>query len=115
MLDAGATDLHVTTGSSPMLRLDGKLVPLKTPPLGPVDTKQLCYSILNDKQKHSFEEALELDMSFGVKGLARFRANIYMQKGAVAGAFRLIPYKIPEFDALGLPGSSKTSPKSRAA
>jgi len=103
MLDAGATDLHVTTGTAPMLRLDGKLVPLKTPPLGPVDTKQLCYSILNDKQKHAFEEELELDMSFGVKGLARFRANIYMQKGAVAGAFRLIPYKIPEFDALGLP------------
>ena len=103
MLDAGATDLHVTTGTPPMVRLDGSLVPLKTPPLGPVETKQLCYSILNDKQKHAFEEALELDLSFGVKGLARFRANVYMQKGAVAGAFRLIPYKIPEFEALGLP------------
>ncbi len=103
MLDQGATDLHITTGSPPQLRLDGKLVPLKTPALGPVETKQLCYSILSDKQKHAFEEALELDLSFGVKGLARFRANVYLQKGAVAGAFRLIPYRIPVFDELGLP------------
>jgi twitching motility protein PilT len=103
VLDQGATDLHITTGSPPQLRLDGKLVPLKTPPLGPVETKQLCYSILSDKQKQAFEEALELDLSFGVKGLARFRANIYLQKGAVAGAFRLIPYRIPTFEELGLP------------
>ncbi len=103
MLDQGATDLHITTASPPQLRLDGKLVPLKTPALGPVETKQLCYSILSDKQKHAFEEALELDLSFGVKGLARFRANIYLQKGAVAGAFRLIPYRIPVFEELGLP------------
>jgi twitching motility protein PilT len=79
------------------------LIPLKTPPLSAVQSKQLCYSILNEKQKHKFEEELELDMSFGVKGLARFRANVYTQKGAVAGAFRLIPYAIPEFEKLGLP------------
>jgi twitching motility protein PilT len=103
MLDQGSTDLHITAGSAPQLRLDGKLVPLRTPPLGPVETKQLCYSILSDKQKHRFEEDMELDLSFGVKGLARFRANVFLQKGAVAGAFRLIPYKIPEFDELGLP------------
>jgi len=103
MLDQGATDLHVTTNSPPMLRLDGRLVPLRTPPFKPDDTKALCYSILSDKQKHRFEEDLELDMSFGVKGLARFRANLYMQKGAVSGAFRLIPYKIRTFDELGLP------------
>src|SRR5690606_31676714 len=97
------TDLHVTNGSPPMLRLDGRLVPLRTPPFSPDDTKALCYSILSDKQKHRFEEDLELDLSFGVKGLARFRSNLYMQKGAVSGAFRLIPYEIKTFDQLGLP------------
>ena len=103
MLDQGATDLHITQASPPMLRLDGRLVPLRTPPFKPDDTKALCYSILSDKQKHRFEEDLEIDLSFGVKGLARFRANLYMQKGAVAGAFRLIPYEIRTFDELGLP------------
>lgn len=103
MMDQGATDLHVTTSSPPMLRLDGRLVPLRTPPFTNDDTRSLCYSILSDKQKHRFEEDLELDLSFGVKGLARFRANLYMQKGAVAGAFRLIPYEIRTFEQLGLP------------
>ena len=103
MLEQGATDLHVTTNSPPMLRLDGRLVPLRTPPFKPDDTKALCYSILSDKQKHRFEEELEVDLSFGVKGLARFRANLYQQKGAVAGAFRLIPYEIRTFEELKLP------------
>jgi twitching motility protein PilT len=103
MVEKGASDLHVTTGSPPQLRIDGKLVPLKTPPLTPVDTKQLSYSILTDAQKHKFEEENELDLSFGVKGLSRFRANIFMQRGAVAGAFRTIPFKILTFQELGLP------------
>lgn len=103
MLEQGATDLHVTMNSPPMLRLDGRLVPLRTPPFSADDSRTLCYSILSDKQKHRFEENLELDLSFGVKGLARFRANLYMQKGAVAGAFRLIPYEIRTFETLGLP------------
>src|SRR5512140_2789818 len=103
MVEKGASDLHVTTGTPPQLRIDGKLVPLKTPPLSPVDTKQLCYSILTDAQKHKFEEESELDLSFGVKGLSRFRANIFMQRGAVAGAFRTIPFKILTFQELGLP------------
>src|SRR5512140_1279999 len=103
MVEKGASDLHVTTGSPPQLRIDGKLVPLKTPPLSPVDTKQLCYSILTDAQKHKFEEESELDLSFGVKGLSRFRANVFMQRGAVAGAFRTIPFKILTFAELGLP------------
>jgi len=103
MVEKGASDLHVTTGSPPQLRIDGKLVPLKTPPLSPVDTKQLSYSILTDAQKHKFEEESELDLSFGVKGLSRFRANIFMQRGAVAGAFRTIPFKILTFAELGLP------------
>jgi twitching motility protein PilT len=103
MIEKGASDLHVTTGSAPQLRIDGHLVPLKMPPFSSQDTKQLCYSILTDAQKHKFEENNELDLSFGVKGLARFRSNIFVQRGAVAGAFRTIPYKILTFEELGLP------------
>jgi len=103
MVEKGASDLHITTGSPPQLRIDGKLVPLKTAPMTPVETKQICYSILTDAQKHKFEEENELDISFGVKGLSRFRANIFMQRGAVAGAFRVIPFKILTFAELGLP------------
>jgi len=103
MIDKGASDLHITTGSPPQLRIDGTLVPLRVPPLTPVDTKQLCYSILTDAQKVRFEEDLSLDLSFGVKNLARFRSNIFMQRGAVAGAFRVIPFKILSFTELGLP------------
>jgi len=103
MIEKGASDLHITTGSAPQLRIDGSLAPLKTPPLTPTDTKQLCYSILTDAQKHKFEEDNELDLSFGVKGLSRFRANIFLQRGAVSGAFRTIPFKILSFQELGLP------------
>jgi twitching motility protein PilT len=103
MVEKGASDLHITTGSAPQLRIDGNLVPLKMGALSPVETKQLCYSILTDAQKHKFEEESELDLSFGVKGLSRFRANIFMQRGAVAGAFRTIPFKILSFADLGLP------------
>ena len=91
MIEKGASDLHVTTGSPPQLRINGSLTPVKMPALTPQDTKQLCYSILTDSQKHRFEETNELDLSFGVKGLARFRANVFVQRGAVAGAFRTIP------------------------
>jgi len=103
MIEKGASDLHITTGTPPQLRIDGRLTPLKTPPLNPTETKQLCYSILTDAQKHKFEEYNELDLSFGVKGLSRFRANIFMQRGAVSGAFRSIPFKIMTFQELGLP------------
>ena len=103
MIEKGASDLHITTQSPPQLRIDGKLHPLKMPPLSPSETKQLCYSILTDAQKHKFEESNELDLSFGVRGLSRFRSNIFTQRGAVAGAFRSIPYKIMSFEELGLP------------
>ncbi len=103
MLDKGASDLHVTTGSPPQLRIDGDLVPLRTDALTPVDTKQLCYSVLTDAQKLRFEEDQELDLSFGVKGMARFRANLFVQRGAVAGAFRLIPFNIMPLEDLGVP------------
>jgi len=103
MIEKGASDLHITTGSPPQLRIDGSLVPLKLPPLMPPDTKNLCYSILTEEQKTKFEKSNELDLSFGVKGLSRFRANIFMQRGAVAAAFRAIPFKIMSFEELGLP------------
>ncbi len=103
MVERGASDLHLTPGAPPMIRIRGDLHPLDYPPLKPQDTRQLCYSILTDAQKHRFEEQLELDLSFGVRGLSRFRANIFMQRGACAGAFRLIPYQIRSFQELGLP------------
>ncbi len=103
MIEKGATDLHVTTGSPPQIRIDGNLVPLKSPPLTAPETKQLCYSILTDSQKQKFEENWELDLSFGVKGLSRFRANVFMQRGAVAGSFRAIPFRIMSFEELGIP------------
>ena len=103
MVEKGASDLHITTGTPPLLRIDGAIVPLKLPPLGPIETKAICYSVLTEEQRAHFEKNNELDLSFGVKGLSRFRANIYMQRGAVAGAFRTIPFKILSFDELGLP------------
>jgi twitching motility protein PilT len=103
MIEKGASDLHITTGSPPRLRVDGKLIPLDHPPLTPAETKSLCYSILTDNQKHKFEESNELDLSFGVKNLSRFRGNIFMQRGAVAAAFRTIPFEIRTFKELGLP------------
>ncbi len=103
MIDRGASDLHITTGTPPQLRVDGKLVPLKTPPLTAIETKQLCYSVLTDSQKHRYEEENELDLSFGVRSLSRFRANLFTQRGAVGGAFRAIPFQIRQFQDLGVP------------
>src|SRR5258708_12441886 len=103
MTEMGGTDLHVTTNSPPQIRVDGKLRPMDIPPLTAVDTKQLAYSVLTDAQKHRFEENLELDFSFGIKGMARFRANVFMQRGAVAAVYRPIPYEIRDFKQLGLP------------
>ncbi|MGA3119806.1 MAG: type IV pilus twitching motility protein PilT [Polyangiaceae bacterium] len=103
MVEKGASDMHITTGTPPLLRVDGSIVPLKLPPLGPVDTKQLCFSALSEEQRAHFEKHNELDLSFGIKSLSRFRANIFTQRGAVAGAFRTIPFKILSFDELGLP------------
>jgi twitching motility protein PilT len=107
MYEKGASDLHITTGIPPTIRVDGRLLPMPAEPLTPPDTKRLCYSILTEAQKQRFEEELELDLSFGVKGLSRFRANIYMQRGAVAGAFRTIPFRVRSFDELGLPANLK--------
>jgi twitching motility protein PilT len=103
LVEQSGTDLHVTTNSPPQIRVDGKLVPLQLPPLTAPETKALAYSVLTENQKHRFEENLELDFSFGVRGLARFRANIFSQRGAVAAAFRTIPWEVKNFQDLGLP------------
>jgi twitching motility protein PilT len=102
------SDLHVTTGSPPQVRVHGHLRPLEGyRNLTSADTKQLAYSVLTDAQKHRFEENLELDFSFGVKGLSRFRANLFNQRGAVGAVFRAIPYEIKPFEDLGLPNIVK--------
>jgi twitching motility protein PilT len=103
VIEKQASDLHLCAGSPPQLRIDGQLVPVKLPPLSAIESKQLCYSVLTDAQKLRFEEEQELDLSFGVKDLARFRANIFVERGAVAGAFRLIPARAVTFEDLGLP------------
>jgi twitching motility protein PilT len=103
MTELGGSDLHITTNSPPMVRVHGILRPLDYPELTPADTKQVAYSVLTDAQKHRFEENLELDFSFGIKGLSRFRANLYNQRGAVGAVFRSIPYEIRTFEELGLP------------
>jgi twitching motility protein PilT len=103
MIEMGGSDLHITTNSPPQVRVDGYLRPLDYPEMTPAETKQLAYSVLTDAQKHRFEETLELDFSFGIKGLSRFRANIFNQRGAVGAVFRAIPYEIRSFDQLGLP------------
>jgi twitching motility protein PilT len=103
MVEKGASDMHITVGMPPCLRVDGEVIPLKLPKLTKEDTKQLCYSIMTEEQKIQFEKDSELDLAFGVKNLSRFRANVFLQKTNVAAAIRTIPYKILSFDELGLP------------
>src|ERR1700682_5006436 len=93
MVDTGGSDLHITTNSPPRIRVHGELKPCEDlPTLGASDTKQLAYSILTDAQKHRFEETLELDFSFGIKNIARFRGNLFNQRGATAGGFFASPF-----------------------
>jgi twitching motility protein PilT len=103
LVDNSGSDLHLTTQTPPQIRVHGKLQVLDLPPLGPADTKTLAYSVLTDAQKKRFEETLELDFSFGIRGVARFRCNVFNQRGAVAAVYRVIPEKIKSFQELGLP------------
>ncbi len=104
MTEMRGSDLHITLNAPPQIRVDGHMHPLSEfTPMTAADTKALAYSVLTDAQKHRFEEDLELDFSFGVKGLSRFRANLFNQKGAVAAVFRAIPYEIKSFAQLNLP------------
>ena len=103
MLEKGASDLHLTTESPPKVRVDGELENLPYKDLDPATTKSLMYSVMTEEQKRLFEENLELDFSFGLQGMARFRANCYEQRGGVAGVLRVVPWQIPSFGELGLP------------
>ncbi len=102
-VDQGASDLHIAAGTPPQIRLRGSLVPLNYPILTPSDTQGICYSVITDSQKKKFEETHELDFSFSQKDVSRFRGNLYYDRGAIAGAFRVIPHEIPTMDTLGLP------------
>ncbi|ATH06492.1 type IV pili twitching motility protein PilT [Halobacteriovorax marinus] len=103
MVESGGSDLHLTVGTPPGLRVNGEIVRVKIPALTAVDTKRLIYQILTEEQKNELEKNLELDFSFGIKGLARFRSNVFYSKGGVAAVFRQIPSIIPDFKALRLP------------
>jgi twitching motility protein PilT len=103
LFDKNASDLHITAGSPPALRIDGDIVPLQMEKMTPEVCQELIYGVLTDEQKERFERENELDLAFGVKGLGRIRMNVFRQRGAVAAALRNIPSKIPTFDDLGLP------------
>jgi twitching motility protein PilT len=103
MVDLDGSDLHITTNSPPQIRVHGHLNRLQLADMSPAETKNLVYSVLTDSQKKRFEETMELDFSFGIKGLARFRCNVFNQRGAVGAVYRLIPEKIRSFADLGLP------------
>lgn len=102
-VEKDASDLHITTYIPPRIRVHGTLISLDYPPLAPAETKSLVYSLLTDRQKKQFEEKLELDFSFGIKELGRFRGNVFLQKGAVAAAFRRFLPHMWSFSQLGIP------------
>jgi twitching motility protein PilT len=103
LVEFDGSDLHITTQTPPQIRVHGKLQVLDLPVLGPAETKTLAYSVLTDAQKKRFEETLELDFSFGIRGVARFRCNVFNQRGAVGAVYRVIPETIKDFSQLGLP------------
>src|SRR5215510_8768703 len=102
-VELDGSDLHLTISTPPQVRVHGHLQRLEGADLTPADTKGLAYSVLTDSQKKRFEEAMELDFSFGIRGIARFRCNLFNQRGAVAAVYRLIPEQIKSFEDLGLP------------
>ncbi|RMG07411.1 MAG: type IV pilus twitching motility protein PilT [Planctomycetota bacterium] len=103
LVERGGSDLHITAGAPPKIRVDGKLISTEHAVLDPETTQKLVYSILDNTQIARFEKDLELDMSFGIGGLGRFRTNVFMQRGAVGAVLRVIPYEIKGFRELGLP------------
>jgi len=103
LVDNHGSDLHITTNTPPQVRIHGHMQPLDLPALTAADTKTLAYSVLTDAQKKRFEETMELDFSFGIRNIARFRCNVFNQRGAVAAVYRVIPEQIKGFQELGLP------------
>ena len=102
-IERGASDLHITTGLPPMVRTDGKVKPLDYDPLTPNVTRELIYDILSNEQRQRLENEWELDFAYAVPNVARFRVNVYFQKGALGAAFRAIPEEIKTISELGLP------------
>ncbi len=102
MMKKKASDLHITVGTPPQIRVDGKLQKLPMEVLTPEETKKLAYSIMSEKHRQKFEEKSELDLSFGIENLSRYRCNVFMQRGNVAVAIRQIPFRVPSFEELGL-------------
>ncbi|MFL6100762.1 MAG: type IV pilus twitching motility protein PilT [Actinomycetales bacterium] len=108
VLDRKASDLHLTAGALPTLRINGELVPMEDfEPLSPAELQRVLFAALTQKQRERFEAELELDLSYSVPGKARFRVNVYRQREAIGAAFRLIPYEIKPLDALGIPPAVK--------
>jgi len=105
LVKLGGSDLHITAGSPPLIRIDGKLTKADDEKYNPEDSQKTIYSILTSDQVAKFEETLELDLSFGISGLGRFRTNVFQQRGAVGAVLRIIPYEIPPMRKLGLPMS----------
>ncbi|MFP4163340.1 MAG: type IV pilus twitching motility protein PilT [Chitinispirillaceae bacterium] len=103
MMDIHASDLHLTSGSPPLYRIDGNLVPVNAERLGPDQVLKLSYSIMNETQRKLFEQNKEVDFSFGVQNLSRFRANVFLQRGCCTAAIRQIPFLIKSIEELGLP------------
>jgi twitching motility protein PilT len=106
VLEKGASDLHITAGARPTLRLNGTLVQMEERPImTPPTIQRMLYAVLTQKQREKFEEVLELDFAYAVPGKARFRVNVYRQRDALGAAFRLIPYEIKPLEDLGIPPS----------
>ena len=115
LVENEGSDLHIATNTPPQIRVHGHLRRLELPDLQPADSKQLVYSVLTDSQKKRFEESNELDFSFGIRGLARFRCNVFSQRGAVGAVYRVIPEKIRSLQDLQLPPVLANMATSRAA
>ena len=109
VVEQGATDLHLSANMAPHLRLDDRLVPMDFPPLSGDDVKELAYSIISPDKVERFERWKELDFAFSVEGVARFRANYFVQQGYIGAAIRMLPFRIMTFSELGLPGPVVTN------
>ncbi len=103
VIENGASDLHLTVGTPPVIRVDGELIQTDLDVLTPMDTRSLIYNMLTAEQQKEFEENMELDLSYSVHGFGRFRVNVYKQRGCIGAAFRIIPTKIPTLEELRLP------------
>ena len=102
-IDLGASDLHLTAGSPPMVRIRGRMRPLDYAPMTPQVTREVVYSFLNNDQRKRLEEDWQIDLSYSVPGKARFRVNAFFQRASIGAVMRTIPQDIPKFDSLGLP------------